>query len=488
MLIREKLPSGHIYPQITQAPINYFDFLNFFRGGQTIDDNLAAGAIASTLQANLLRAAISSGHLTKTKNMAITDEFLADIVLTDEGARQILTPQDKQIPTPQDKQPMESHKSDWERVSEAKLGGGGQSDVYLVRTPERTKKRIASLAAINRFTPVQMVTAEQITKANIEYVEAIREYTRPDLPSELGAMKEFKLRDNAAQSQQRLEQEIEVLQQNRPGLPKLLGSNASERWMVTEYFPSGTLEDHILEYKGHPALALKAFQSVVSTVALLHKDGIVHRDIKPANIFVRNDHELILGDFGLVFMPERQRLTFEGETVGARDFIPLWGEEDSRLVDVKTDFDVYMLGKVLWCMVAGRSVLRRELFLRANNDVTKLFPSDPHTHMINVILKHSVVEEQKDCWSSASDLLLVVDTNVEQIKQGGQLLLDGITRICHVCGVGRYARQALVKDIPSYNMRLWDSGARDPSSTLGIEVWECGTCHHIQFFRANPRP
>jgi hypothetical protein len=33
MLIKEKLPQGHIYPQITQAPINYFDFLNFFRGG-----------------------------------------------------------------------------------------------------------------------------------------------------------------------------------------------------------------------------------------------------------------------------------------------------------------------------------------------------------------------------------------------------------------------------------------------------------------------
>ena len=48
---------------------------------------------------------------------------------------------------------MESHKSDWERVSETKLGGGGQSDVYLVRTPERTKKRAKSLATINRFIP-----------------------------------------------------------------------------------------------------------------------------------------------------------------------------------------------------------------------------------------------------------------------------------------------------------------------------------------------
>jgi len=42
MLIHEKLPPGHLYPQITQAPINnYADFLNFSRGGHTIDDNLA---------------------------------------------------------------------------------------------------------------------------------------------------------------------------------------------------------------------------------------------------------------------------------------------------------------------------------------------------------------------------------------------------------------------------------------------------------------
>jgi hypothetical protein len=57
MLITKKRPQGSIYPQITQAPITtYADFLNFFRGGQTIDDNVDAGAIASTLAAaGLLR-------------------------------------------------------------------------------------------------------------------------------------------------------------------------------------------------------------------------------------------------------------------------------------------------------------------------------------------------------------------------------------------------------------------------------------------------
>lgn len=484
MLIKEKLPQGHIYPQITQAPINYFDFLNFFRGGQTIDDNLGATVIANSLQANLLNAAIKSGHLKKTKNMVMPNESLADIFLTGLGAEQLMTPQNGQ-------QLMEGKKSEWERVKKEPLGEGGQSKVYLVRTPERTKQRRRSLESIKAHPPISVGTEESISIRNLEYVEAIRDYTRPDLPEELGAMKEFKIRDDEEQSLSRLRQEIEVLQQNLSGLPKLLNFDINERWMVTEFFPNGTLEDHLLEYRGNAALALKAFRSVVATIALLHNEGKVHRDIKPANIFIGKEHEFVLGDFGLVYVPSREpRITrFQGETVGAGDFIPpaTWRGMGTRLETVKTDFDVYMLGKVLWCMVAGKPKLDREFWDEPENDLTKLFPSDPHMHMINLILGRSVVTREEKCCGSANDLLLQVDTNLEQIKQGGQLLLDGITRICHVCGDGRYARQVLLKDTPSYNMRLWNSGGAIDTSTLGVEVWECGTCHHIQFFRTNPR-
>ena len=139
MLITEKLQPGHIYPQITQAPINYFDFLNFFRGGHTIDDNLGATSIAETLQASLLSGnAIKSGHLSKTKNMAMPNESLADITLTELGAEQLATPQNGQ-------QLIQGKKSEWERVRKEPLGEGGQSKVYLVRTPERTKQRRLSL-------------------------------------------------------------------------------------------------------------------------------------------------------------------------------------------------------------------------------------------------------------------------------------------------------------------------------------------------------
>jgi serine/threonine protein kinase len=389
---------------------------------------------------------------------------------------------------------MESHKSDWERVNPEKLGEGGQSEVYLVRTPERTKQRARSIQFLESYAPPSMIvtTAEKRTPMVIEFAEAVRDYTRPEMPTELGAMKAFKLRDDEEQSLRRLQQEIDVLQEDRPGLPKLLGSNIDERWMVTEFFSHGTLEDHLLEYKGNAALALKAFRSVVKTVSSLHKENIVHRDIKPANIFIGKDHEFILGDFGLVYVPDRPpRITrYQGETVGAGDFIPppTWRGMGVRLENVKTNFDVYMLGKVLWCMVAGKPKLDREYWDEPENDVTKLFPSDPHMHMINVILGNSVVERQEKCLASADDLLLIVDTNLESIKQGGQLLNDGILRICHVCGVGRYARQNLTKDSPAYNLRLWNSGGPTDISMIGVEVWECGTCHHVQFFRTSPRP
>jgi pyrimidine deaminase RibD-like protein len=86
LLIHEKLPLGHIYPQLTQAPTNnYVDFLNFFRDGQTLDENNEL-TIAYTVQNAMFRAAVASGHLAKTKNMAIPSEFLVDVCLTKAGA------------------------------------------------------------------------------------------------------------------------------------------------------------------------------------------------------------------------------------------------------------------------------------------------------------------------------------------------------------------------------------------------------------------
>jgi hypothetical protein len=49
---------------------------------------------------------------------------------------------------------------------------------------------------------------------------------------------------------ERLKKEINALRrEDFPGLPKLLDFNEDERWIVTEYFPEKTLEDHPLRHK-----------------------------------------------------------------------------------------------------------------------------------------------------------------------------------------------------------------------------------------------
>jgi len=96
MLIRTKLPPGSIYPQLTQFPANYSDFLAAFRGGQTIDNNTLL-TTADTQQTHLYKTAIRSGLLRAVGNSIEGSGNLVDIFLTEEGAESILTLLDRQF-------------------------------------------------------------------------------------------------------------------------------------------------------------------------------------------------------------------------------------------------------------------------------------------------------------------------------------------------------------------------------------------------------
>ena len=149
---------------------------------------------------------------------------------------------------------------------------------------------------------------------------------------------------------------------------------------MTEYCDGGPLENHLPTFRGNAKVALTSFRSLVETVVRLHREKIVHRDIKPQNIFVRDRYQLILGDFGVVFLPNRpHRLTTKNESVGPYDYMPQWAALGERLETVEPNFDVYMLGKVLWCMVSGRLRLPREYHHRPEFDLTETPKPSPAT-------------------------------------------------------------------------------------------------------------
>lgn len=381
----------------------------------------------------------------------------------------------------------------WEIIE--RLGGGGQSDVFLVRAPKRKLQRESYLDRLGK-----MSGKSYDSRGAAEVAEALWNYARPELPEELGALKQFKIPPESsmalsprpgskeAEAVERLKNEIAVLKKGLPGLPKILDSDEAERWIVTEYFPGRTLEHHPLKYKGNAALALKAFRSLVQTMALLHKEGHVHRDIKPANVFIGKDDELIPGDFGIVFSPDApERLTLTGERVGPRDYMAPWTNLGVRHKQVHPRDDVYMLGKLLWSMVDGHAVLPREYHKRPEYefDLTKTFPGDPHMHMINALLDKCVVEQADQCLPEAQELLIWVDEALGVITRGGQLLRDGVPRPCQVCGKGSYQTVSL-RENPNdraLGIRFWTIGGSGVA-TVPVRPLACDYCGHVQLFKS----
>jgi len=141
-----------------------------------------------------------------------------------------------------------------------------------------------------------------------------------------------------------------------------------------------------------------------------------------------------------------------------------------------------MLGKVLWCMVAGRLKLHREDFRNPRFNVTKLFPDDADMHVVNTILEKSVVTREEDCLGSAQDLLLIVLACSEMVQRGGRILRDEVPMRCRVCQIGYY-QAAKPGASAAWGLNQFSNGVDQHVGVLRMAPFICDRCGHVQIFR-----
>lgn len=99
---------------------------------------------------------------------------------------------------------------------------------------------------------------------------------------------------------------------------------------------------------------VRAMAAIADTLARLEEEhNLGHRDIKPQNLYALASAWLI-GDFGLVDVPDGDNLTASGKPVGSRYYTP-WEMIASPATAASHPADVYALGKTLWVLATGQT-------------------------------------------------------------------------------------------------------------------------------------
>jgi hypothetical protein len=135
------------------------------------------------------------------------------------------------------------------------------------------------------------------------------------------------------------------------------GEQGGLTYMVTEFLPGGTLEQHL----GRPVLIGRAVRLLAPIAAALdyaHGRGVVHRDVKPSNILLAEDGTPVLSDFGVAhILAGSPRLTASGALIGTRAYmapVQAAGEPTTPASDR------YALGVVLYHLLTGRPPFEAE--------------------------------------------------------------------------------------------------------------------------------
>jgi len=174
------------------------------------------------------------------------------------------------------------------------------------------------------------------------------------------ALKAINARKVSKEPYQRFLVEIETLRRlgDHPGILPVIDdhipdtpSESDQPWLVMPI--ARPLRDALAD--ADLAAIVAAIGEIAKTLARLRAEHhLAHRDLKPANPYTLDD-KAVVGDFGLVALPDRAGLTEEGKPLGPANFMPFEMLNDPGNADAFAA-DVYSLAKTLWALACDGNI------------------------------------------------------------------------------------------------------------------------------------
>ncbi len=194
-------------------------------------------------------------------------------------------------------------------------------------------------------------------------------------------------------------------------------SSDHQPYIVMELLEGTTLRQLLYEQERIPlSRTLEIAEQIADGLNAAHESGIVHRDLKPNNLFVTEDGQLKIIDFGLCKVTEGQqdqKLTNTGYLIGSIHYM---SPEVCQGQAATKSADIYALGILLFELITGNPPFTFEspiglLYLHANAPVPLLqevFPLLPYARTLDEILSRCLAKDPADRFSSMHDLKLAL--------------------------------------------------------------------------------
>ena len=231
--------------------------------------------------------------------------------------------------------------------------------------------------------------------------------------------------------------EINILKElHHPNIVKyydrIIDKENTKIYIIMEYCPGGDLSQlikrcrHQKQYISEDII-WKIFSQVVSALYACHtnKSGkILHRDIKPSNIFLDNENNVKLGDFGLSLMLNNE-MNFAYSNVGTPYYMSPEQVDENKYNEKS---DIWSLGCFLYELTALHPPFEAHnhlsLALKIKSGKVDKLPEKYSENLCKVIFWMMNVDQNKR--PSIKDIILVPDVNIRikerKIKEGYQKL------------------------------------------------------------------
>ncbi|MEN0075418.1 MAG: serine/threonine-protein kinase, partial [Paracraurococcus sp.] len=198
---------------------------------------------------------------------------------------------------------------------------------------------------------------------------------------------------------QRFEAEVEAIQRlHHPNIIRLIDHSAmrtaaydsAKQFIVMPLAAGGDLASRVKVYKDSLDGALAVALPLASALSAAHAAGIVHRDVKPGNVlFADEGNTPWLTDFGICLIRDAARNTGTHEVAGPWAFMAPEVEHGGQL-DVTPAADVYSLGKLIYFMVSGGTVIPRERL--DDPRYAAVLSKGGRFHLLDLLLRRMVCE------------------------------------------------------------------------------------------------